>query len=96
MRFEWDPAKEKTNRKKHKVSFYDASFVFADENMLSIFDETHSEDEDRWITIGQSMKGTILVVVHTYKKVEGKDFVRIISARKATKNEEKQYFERLN
>lgn len=94
MRFEWDPIKEKANRRKHKVTFLEACYIFADKYMLTLYDEKHSDDEDRWISIGQTLNGRILVVIHTYRKIKGKEFVRIISARKATKHEEKQYFER--
>lgn len=89
MIFDWDPEKEKINRKKHKVAFFEACQVFADRYMLSLYDEGHSDDEDRWITMGQSLGGIILVVVHTYEKIRQKESVRIISARKATKHEEK-------
>lgn len=61
--------------------------------MLTLYDDEHSEDEDRWITIGQT-PNNILVVVHTFRKVKGKETVRIISARKATKIEIRQYIER--
>jgi len=94
VKFEWDPEKDKTNRNKHKVTFLEACYVFADKYMLTFFDEEHSEDEDRWITSGQIPNGKILVVNHTYRRIKGKESVRIISARKATKYEEKQYFER--
>ena len=94
MKFEWDPRKEKTNRQKHKISFLEACYVFADKYMLTLYDDEHSDDEDRWITIGQPLSSSILVVVHTYRKIRNKESIRIISARKATKHEEKKYFER--
>ena len=94
MKFEWDSEKEKTNRQKHKISFLEACYVFADKYMLTLYDDEHSADEDRWTTIGQSLSNRILVVVHTYRKIKDKESVRIISARKATKHEEDQYFER--
>lgn len=94
MRFTWDPEKEKTNKRKHKVSFLEACYVFADKFMLTMFDDEHSEDEDRWITIGQSLNGDILVINHTFRGIKGKGSVRLISARKAVKSEVKQYFER--
>ena len=94
MKFEWDPEKDKANRNKHKVTFPEACYVFADKYMLTFFDNEHSEDEDRWVTIGQMPNNKIVVVIHTYRKTKAKESVRIISARKATKNEEKQYFER--
>ncbi len=91
MKFEWDPEKDKTNRHKHKVAFPEACYVFADKFMLTLFDKEHSGYKDRWVTIGQIPSSKILVVIHTYRKTKGKETVRIISARKATKNEEKQY-----
>lgn len=94
MKFEWDSEKDKTNRIKHKVTFLEACYVFADRYMLTFFDDQHSENEDRWITSGQIPNGQILVVSHTFRKIKGIESVRIISTRKATKNEEKQYFER--
>lgn len=94
MKFEWDPEKEKTNRRKHKVTFLEACYVFADKYMLTLYDGEHPGNEDRWITIGQSLIGSVLVVVHTYRKIRGKESVRMISARKAARHEEKQYFER--
>ena len=94
MKFEWDIEKEKENRKKHKITFLEAGYVFADKYMLTLYDEEHSAEEDRWITIGQSLNNKVLVVIHTCRKIKGKESVRIISARKATKNEEEQYFRR--
>ena len=96
MRFEWDPEKEKINRKKHLITFIEACSVFADKYMLTLYDDEHSRDEDRWITIGRTLGNKVLVVVHTYRKAKGKESVRIISARKATRHEERQYFERRN
>ncbi len=69
-RFEWDPAKEKANIHKHKVSFRKAATVFRDPNQLSIYDQEHSEDEDRWITMGIDDGGVLGVVVHTCKQVD--------------------------
>ena len=94
MKFEWDPEKEKTNRIKHKVTFLEACYVFADRYMLTLFDDEHAEEEDRWITIGQTPTNKLLVVIHTYRKTKGKEAVRIISARKPTRHEEKHYFAR--
>ena len=86
--------KAKANEQKHKITFLEACYVFADRFLLTLLDEEHSSTEERWITIGQSISGKILVVVHTYRKTRDTEVTRIISARKATKNEEKQYFER--
>ena len=90
--FEWDPAKAQANIKKHKVGFDRAAEIFLDPLMLTIYDETHSEDEDRWITIGQDRNNVTLVVVHTYREADPLDAqIRIISARRATKKEDRQY-----
>jgi len=95
-RFEWDPAKEKTNIRKHKVSFRKVAAVFRDPNQLSIYDEEHSEYEDRWITMGIDDSGVLQVVVHTFKQVnESECEIRIISARKATSSESQQYREKV-
>ena len=92
--FEWDPNKAKSNISKHKISFEDAISIFKDERAISIYDEEHSVSEDRWITIGMDLKTRTLVVVHTFIKVDDNNCnIRIISARKATKNEQKAYEE---
>jgi len=94
--FEWDPNKAKSNLKKHKVSFEVAASVFKDKNLISVFDESHSENEERWATIGIDAKTRTLVVVHTYISIDNNNYnIRIISARKATKKEEKIYNEGL-
>jgi hypothetical protein len=93
-RFEWDPEKERANLQKHKVSFRRAATIFRDPNQLSIYDEKHSEHEDRWITIGIDDSGALQVVVHTFESVnENLSQIRIISARKATRRESRQYQE---
>jgi len=94
MKFEWDINKEKINIKKHGVTFEQASYVFSDIYALSRFDDEHSEDEDRWVLLGRSLNETILVVVHTFRDKNGEEYTRIISARKATKNEQKAYNKR--
>jgi uncharacterized DUF497 family protein len=92
--FEWDPNKAKTNFSKHKISFEMATSVFKDRNLISVFDEIHSENEERWATIGLDSKTRTLVVVHTYISLNDNSCnIRIISARKATKNEERIYNE---
>lgn len=90
--FEWDPEKDRQNLQKHKVSFEKAADVFLDPLAVSIFDESHSIDEERWVTMGRDKSGMILVVIHTFV-VQGrhKRKIRIISARKATRNETKQH-----
>lgn len=90
--FEWDFNKAKSNFLKHRISFEDATSVFKDKNAISIFDEEHSLVEDRWITLGMDFKTRTLVVIHTFRLVNKNNFnIRIISARKATKNEQKAY-----
>ena len=94
-RFDWDPAKETANISKHRVNFRQAATVFRDPNQLSISDQEHSDDEERWITIGIDSSGVLRVVVHTFRNVsEGSNEIRIISARTATNREAKQYRER--
>ena len=90
LRFEWDTRKEKANIKKHGVSFDEARTVFYDENAIQYFDPDHSEDEDRFILLGISLKLRVLIVCHCFRKSEA--VVRIISARKADKNEEQEYW----
>ncbi len=92
--FEWDPDKAKLNRQKHKVSFELAATIFSDPTSLTIYDEEHSESEDRWITLGISQNGNLLVVIHAFNEIDNETAnIRIISARKATKRELKQYKE---
>ena len=94
-KFDWDPAKETKNIRKHKVTFRQAATVFRDPNQLSIYDEEHSEVEDRWITIGIDSSGVLRVVVHTFEQIsEDVCEIRIISARKATRREARQYREK--
>ena len=95
MRFEfsWDPAKARTNKLKHGVSFEEAQTVFYDDNARMMHDPDHSEEEARYILLGFSTVLRLLVVCHCYR--EGDSLIRIISARKATKHEQKQYTELL-
>ncbi len=91
MKFEWDSNKEQINIKKHHISFKTEELVFGDENRLEIFDEEHSIDEDRYITIGMiDQIAVVLMVVYTMREEE--TAIRIISARKATKSEREAYF----
>lgn len=90
--FEWDPIKARQNNRRHRVTFERAATAFLDSNALSVFDEPHSQDEERWITVGIDRTGVLLLVCHTYREeTETSAMIRIISARRATKNEEKQY-----
>jgi len=91
IQFSWDENKAKSNLAKHKISFDEAKTVFDDDNARLIYDPDHSEDEDRFILLGLSCKLKVLTVVHCYKDKDNN--IRIISARKSTKNEEKQYKE---
>ena len=94
MKFEWDRVKEKINIKKHKITFEQASYVFSDPFSLNRYDIEHSNDEDRWVLLGKSFQETILVVIHTFRDSDGREIVRIISARKATFKEQKAYQKR--
>jgi len=92
--FEWDPKKAKENIQSHKVSFQSAATIFRDPNMISIFDEEHSDTEERWITVGIDEKGILLIVSHTFQNIDKfRCNIRIISARKAGIREIKQYKE---
>jgi uncharacterized protein len=90
--FEWDERKNASNRKKHGISFEEGQTVFVDENALMIYDPDHSEDEERYIMLGLSAKMRVLVVCHSYRRDHST--IRIISARKTTRFEQKQYWER--
>jgi uncharacterized DUF497 family protein len=87
--FEWDDEKAKQNLKKHRVSFDEASTVFGDPLALTIPDPLHSVEEDRFVTLGESHRRRLVVVVST----ERGDKIRIISARVATRRERKDYEE---
>ena len=89
LSFEWDSDKATRNAKKHRVSFEEAATVFDDPMFITLIDEEHSVDEERYITIGLSNRGRLLMVAHTDRQ----DRIRVISARKATKKEEKFYAE---
>ena len=87
--FSWNQGKDLENRRKHGVSFEEASTAFADENARLKHDSEHSQAEDRYLLIGFSARLRLLVVSHTYR--EKGNQIRIISARKATRNEGKHY-----
>jgi uncharacterized DUF497 family protein len=88
--FEWDPVKARQNLRKYHVAFERAATIFLDPDALSEFDLVGSEGEERWITLDRM--GTWLVVCHTYREErEASARIRLISARKPTKNETKQY-----
>ena len=90
MIFEWDDEKEKINIVKHGIDFSTAALVFRDENRLEIYDEAHSDYEDRYITIG-IIDGVTCVVMVVY--TEREEAIRLISARKATKHERRMYYD---
>jgi len=90
IQFEWDERKNRENKRKHKVSFEEAQSVFLDENALRFFDPDHSEDEDRFLMLGMSFTLRVLVVCHCYR--EDDSVIRIISARKADKREQSDYW----
>jgi hypothetical protein len=87
--FSWDDRKNRANQNKHKVSFEEAQTVFFDENAIEYYDPDHSESEDRFLMLGLSHKIRVLVVSYTLRK-DGSE-IRIISARKAIKKEQKAY-----
>jgi uncharacterized protein len=89
MKFEWDPAKAAVNAKKHRVTFESAKTVFFDDFAVQFFDEEHSSTEDRFLLLGMSSDARLLLVCHCER--EGGDVIRIISARKATRQESKFY-----
>jgi uncharacterized DUF497 family protein len=92
--FDWDPAKAQRNDVKHGVRFEEAMMIFTDPLTLTMFDEDHSDDEERWITMGTTQGGRLLAVIHTYDETDAtRVVIRIISARSATKRETRQYRE---
>ncbi len=93
LRFEWDPQKGHTNRRKHGVSFEEAKTVFSDDNALLLDDPDHSDREARFVLLGLSATLRVLVVCHCYR-LPG-DVIRIISARKADRREQATYAERI-
>lgn len=92
MQFEWDPSKNDTNQKKHKVSFEEAKTVFYDEDAIMFDDPDHSDDEEeKFLMLGFSSKARILLVCHCFRAQDR--IIRIISARKATTEEKMTYDE---
>jgi len=91
IHFNWDKQKARINQKKHNISFEEAKTVFYDENARLIHDSDHSTEEERFLILGLSNKFRLVIVVHCCS--EDEDIIRIISARKASKNEQKQYEE---
>ncbi|MGK0272053.1 MAG: uncharacterized DUF497 family protein [Cocleimonas sp.] len=89
INFDWNPAKADTNIKKHGVSFEEARSVFYDEFAVQFFDQDNSDVEDRFLMLGMSNETNILIVCHCER--DNGNTIRIISSRKATKNEQKHY-----
>lgn len=89
LRFAWDPAKSRSNERKHGVSFEEAQTAFHDDGAMIYFDPDHSGEEDRFLLLGMSARERVLVVCHCYR--ESDTLVRIISARRADKGEREAY-----
>jgi uncharacterized protein len=87
VRFTWDPSKERRNKRDHGIGFQDATTVFGDALAVTVSDPDHSIGEERFLTVGLSKSGQLLVVCHT----EQRDTIRIISARRASAHERKDY-----
>jgi uncharacterized DUF497 family protein len=94
VRFEWDRKKDLANFRNHGVEFDEAKTVFYDEHAIEFYDKDHSLKEARFLMIGLSSKFRILLVSYTVREGIDEDLIRIISSRKATKSEQKVYFER--
>ena len=92
MIFDWDDNKAESNKKKHGVSFAEAATAFSDPNAIEFLDEKNSDKEDRWILVGLSARSHVLLVV--FVEPEEK-LIRIVSARKAVKEEMNQYFSKV-
>lgn len=90
--FEWDPAKAAENLAKHRIAFEAAASVFRDPLALTIYDDEHSEAEERWASLGRAEDGKLLIVIHTFVETSATSAtVRIISAREATRHERENY-----
>lgn len=94
LRFAWDPAKAAVNLRKHGISFEEAETVFSDEEALLLDDAEHSVGEERFVLLGLSAHLRVLVVVHCYRTAP--DVIRLVSARRATRAEQRQYAARWN
>jgi hypothetical protein len=90
IRFEWDEAKNRSNKKKHGIDFETAQLIFDDPHCIS-FVERISDGEERWHAIGSIENIIMIVVVHTYREEVSDEVIRIISARRATRHERKLY-----
>lgn len=92
LEFTWDPVKAASNFAKHGVAFAQGATVFVDALALTVFDNAHSDFEERWFTLGMASDGKLLAVSHSYTSTGPSSArVRIISAREAARNERRQY-----
>lgn len=90
--FEWDPEKARGNAAKHGVGFDLAATVFLDPLAITVYDAGHSDEEERWATLGRAENAALLVVIHAYEEANGASAaIRMISARKATRQEIRDY-----
>lgn len=101
IEFDWDDAKALANLRKHGVGFLEAMSLFADPLTITDFDDAHSDDEDRFVSVGRSTSGRLLLAVHTFSEVVNVgeapySFVRIISAREPTTHERRRYEQGVN
>jgi uncharacterized DUF497 family protein len=90
LEFTWDAAKNLTNTRKHGVAFEEAATTWLDDLAIEVFDEEHSTDEDRWIRLGRSLRGVLVVTWWTVRSERG-EVIRIIGARRATRTEKRLY-----
>jgi len=95
MKFEWNVSKELANIRKHKVAFSEAKTVFSDKFAILEYDSTHSKTEERFHLLGRSIKHNVLLVVFCEKDPQNAETYRIISARKALRNEKSKYISNL-
>ena len=91
MKYEWDKNKNKLNQQKHGISFEEAKEVFDDPLQISKLDKRFSYFEERWITVGSTLQHKVLVVANLFFTDDGEEIIRIISARKANKQERESY-----
>jgi len=90
--FRWDPAKARSNAQRHNVTFEQVATVFLDALALTVYDESNSQYEERWFTLGFDASGKLLAVAHTYEITGSTNArIRIISAREATRRERRAY-----
>ncbi len=90
LEFKWHPGKARTNKRRHKVTFQEASTAFLDDRALEFYDPDHSSEEDRFLLLGISRALRVLVISFCYREEE--TVIRLISARKATPREAQQYW----